>query len=393
MKVSVSSSPEHASRAVLADHLAARRETIHQTWHAAVAADPNLSQTAGTGPHGLRDQVPGVLASFEHRLRGSAPDPAPAPPPWSPGDDLRATILEWGHLQVCLLGELAAAPGADPVAVDAARAELARLVNAGIADAVEGSARLHAAAADTRQHELENTLAEFHHAGRRRVETWREASHDLRGQLNIVVSAIALLDDPTLPEPMREESFDVLKRAVRTLHKMLAELLDAGRHATGHESRRVAPFDAGALLGTLAASARPLARARGLTLRIEGPAALPVEGDRGKVERIAHQLVHNAIQHATTRPGEVTLAWAEDANERWHLAVRDTGPGLSAADAARLTHHNAPGEMNPSPPAADGHLGFPLVQRLAEALDAQAQVTTAPDQGTTIRISLPRRYA
>lgn len=407
--------------AALADHLAARRAGILREWRAAVDADPELTSASTLNRREFNDHIPHVLNTFERRLReglgGAGGDPTGKLRTssvehgfhrWRQGYDLREVILEWGYLQACLLRELEtcrgdALPGLDPAALAAATADLAHLVNTGIADSAEQYSRLQGKESAGRLHELEGVLVSFTDAGRRRADTWREAAHDLRGQLNIIVSATALLDDDTLPGPMRDESFDLLKKGVRTLHKMLSEVLDVARLETGRETWHVAPFDAGELLGGLCAATQPLARERGLFLKIDGPESLPVEGDRGKIQRIAQNLLLNAIQN--TERGEITLSWAADDAERWRFHVHDTGPGLPPAARAALVSERrpptrtgsaaalptAPPVRPPAPSSGEG-IGLSIVRRLADLLQARVDVETAPGEGTDIRVFLPRRY-
>ena len=79
---------------------------------------------------------------------------------------------------------------------------------------------------------------------------------------------------------------------------------------------------------------QPLAAERGLFLKADGPATLSVEGDAGKIRRIAQNLLLNALKY--TQEGGVTMRWGDSRNndpERWMLCVQDTGPGFHAGPA------------------------------------------------------------
>ena len=199
-------------------------------------------------------------------------------------------------------------------------------------------------------------------------------------------------------------------------------MTNLARLQAGHEQRHVRPFDAAAVLGELAARTQALAQDNGLYLRVEGPANLPVEGDAIKVERIAQNLLLNAIKY--TPRGGVTLIWGDsrknDAN-RWMLCVQDTGPGFHAGPGAPIAGAleaateearevdksiaDAPEAGAEPRPIASGDsdpraihqergegIGLSIVKRLCELLDATVEVETTPGEGTTFRILFPRAY-
>ncbi|MDQ4147148.1 MAG: histidine kinase, partial [Pseudomonadota bacterium] len=64
-----------------------------------------------------------------------------------------------------------------------------------------------------------------------------------------------------------------------SLHSMLGPVTSLARLQTGQEQREVAPFDAAELLRELSENLQSFASERGLYLKADGPATLPVEGD------------------------------------------------------------------------------------------------------------------
>jgi hypothetical protein len=77
---------------------------------------------------------------------------------------------------------------------------------------------------------------------------------------------------------------------------------------------------------------KPAANERNLFLESDGLESFMIEGDLVKTQRIAQNLLLNAIKY--TEEGGVKVGWAEVAPrtyERWMLYVQDTGPGLETA--------------------------------------------------------------
>jgi two-component system, OmpR family, sensor kinase len=77
------------------------------------------------------------------------------------------------------------------------------------------------------------------------------------------------------------------------------------------------------------------------------------------------------------------------------IEVADAGPGMSADDAARAFDRFHRGSRDGGPPS-DGAkseggsgLGLSIVQAIAVAHNGHADLTSAPGQGTRVRIWLP----
>jgi signal transduction histidine kinase len=195
--------------------------------------------------------------------------------------------------------------------------------------------------------------------------------------------------------------------------------MSLARLEAGQEHRCIAPFDAGVLLADFCAASQPLAHARGLVLKTEGPASLPVEGDQAKVLRILQNLLLNALKY--TEQGGVTVIWGrrDDGAGNWMFCVQDTGPGLRAGPGAPLANqlyeatlssHEADSANDPTATldhaptrptetmATPVHqvpgegVGLSIVKRLCELLDATLELETSPGNGSTFRVVIPARY-
>jgi len=210
-------------------------------------------------------------------------------------------------------------------------------------------------------------------------------------------------------DPERAATSRMLQRSVDSLRTLLTDMVDLARLEAGQEQLRLAGFDAAVLLREYCDTVRPLAQQRGLFLHGEGPESLWVEGDAAKVQRIAQNLVLNALN--VTERGGVRLVWAERSvagAEQWLLCVQDTGPGFQAEspaapleDAVREAQQAESG-VDPAPtlrsqsdPDASHErggegIGLSIVKQLCELLDASLEMETSPGEGTTFRVVFPR---
>lgn len=424
--------------AALARYLAERREPILEGWRRAAESDLESTIGSSLSRAQFNDHIPSVLDALEHRLcaqdnedgrqaveeqNESAADHGMVR--WQQGYDQRQVMREWSLLHLCLVDELehyaAAHRELDFSTMPIARRVLMLLCNEGMIESASHHARMQQIEAATRQQNLEHALAQLNELDRQRAELWREAAHDLRGNLGTLQSAALGLNKDEVPPSMRARFLGLLQNGVTSLHALLSDLLSLARLEAGHEQRIVASFDVAAVLADLCASFQAQASERGLFLKTEGPEALPIEGDAVKIRRIVQNLIVNALKY--TARGGVTVSWeavSRDAGECWRLCVLDTGPGFlggsispvadalkQATEEAQTVENEAVPEgdaqrLAPTLPAQSGRrpihqsagegVGLSIVKRLCELLDASLELETSPGEGTTFRITFPREY-
>ena len=431
----------------LASHLRARREAILRAWRKAIDRDPDMNTGAALPRAQLNDHIPGLLDTFEKTLRlGRAAEVVPLKKDvegdasahglqrWQQGYDVREVTREWGRLQLCLADELeryaTSRPGVDSGAMTTARRVWAELCTQGASDSVAKYFQLQQIEATGQVRDLSRALGQLRDLELNRAEQWRQAAHDLRGNVGTVMTATAGLAMPNAAAAAREKFLGILQRNVASLYTLLEDVMGLARLQAGHEHREVNPFDAAAVLTELAERMHPVAAERGLFLKTDGPPMLVVEGDAVKVQRIAQNLLLNALKY--TVKGGVTVSWGDsrqnDVN-RWMLCVTDTGPGFHAGpgapiagalekateesrhvdEVARSASDQAAGDTAEDEAADDTGkakvvdvrpvnqeggegIGLSIVKRLCELLDASIELDSTLGEGTTVRVVFPRSY-
>ena len=212
------------------------------------------------------------------------------------------------------------------------------------------------------------------------------ASHDLRQPIH----ALTLFIGQLRAEPLAGEPAALVRsaeRSVRSLTALLDALLDLSRLDAGVMQPEPRPFELRPMLQHLVAQFEPLARARGLRLRLARGTAW-VRSDPLMVERIAMNLLSNAVRY-TVRGGIVVGCRRRgSAAELW---VVDTGVGIAADRQSRV--FEAFYRDGPRRGAGGGGLGLGLglaiVKGLAELLGHRLQLQSVPGRGTGVRLELP----
>jgi len=433
--------PPEEQLLALASHLNRSRDGILEKWREAVKQDPELTNASTLSSAQFYDHIPRVLDSFEQNLRArKQADVVEAAAVqkdlaadhglhrWHHGYNQQEVMREWGHLHVCLVTELeeydAAHPELPHYVMAHARLSLARLCSDGVNESATHYARLQQVEAAGRLRDFESSLAQLKELERQRADAWREAAHDLRGKLGVVKNVTELLNDERMPEDKRGEIRLMLEQGVASLQALLEDLIVLSRLEAGQDRRKITRFDAGALLRELCAAMKASAKERNLFLEAEGPPSFVVEGDAVKTQRIAQNLLLNAIKY--TEQGGVKVGWAEAAPhtyERWMLYVQDTGPGFGDGSVTPLAHaikrstqevyavqeeaekagqestFVAPATVlssesmkRPDYQMAGEGIGLSIVKKLCELLDASLEFETERGKGSTFRIILPRHY-
>jgi len=417
-----------AGRKALGTHFRAAAPGLVAAWRAAIAADPQLTASNALPRVQLEDHLPQWLESFAGVLAAVPGEPvadaaeareaeAHGLQRWQQGYDLHEVTREWGALHRCLVAELERFAAAHPeIAAEVfseARMKLAEQISEAMRTSAQRYFQLERVEAAGAVHDLERALAEVRELEKKRADLWQQAAHDLRGNLGVVSNVAHGLAFRDLPADRRDEFVALLSNNVTALRHLLDDVTVLARLQAGQEERRVAPFDAADLLRRLCDDVRPLADAKKLSLGVDGPATLPVEGDAVKVRRIAQNLLLNALKY--TRAGRVVVGWGEAAPgdaRRWRLSVEDSGPGFHAGPGAPIVNSLNPSVANEpvaeapqSEVAAPGDtderpinqsqgegLGLAIVKRLCDLLDAMVEIDTVVEKGTTVRVLLPRRY-
>jgi signal transduction histidine kinase len=425
----------------LVSHLNSRRDGILEKWRTAVKDDSALSNASTLSSAQFYDHIPSILNSFERNLcaRSQADAVAAAEAQqqlaadhglhrWHYGYNQQEVMREWGHLHLCLVAELeeydAAHPDVAHEVMAFARLTLAQLCSDGVNESAARYARLQQVEAAGRLHDLEQALTQLRTLERQRADAWREAAHDLRGKLGVVKNVTEILTDDRLPEPDRSEIGTMLQQSVESLHALLEDLIVLSRLDAGHDRRNITRFDAGAMLRDLCAAMKSAAKERNLFLESVGPQSFMVEGDSVKTQRIAQNLLLNAIKY--TAQGGVKVGWSEVAPqtyERWMLYVQDTGPGFEdgsvtplaqaikksteevqvvdqeAEKAGQDSTFVAPAPVLPSESkhrpdyqSPGEGIGLSIVKKLCELLDASLEFETERGKGSTFRVIFPRHY-
>ena len=247
----------------------------------------------------------------------------------------------------------------------------------------EANEQLEARVAD-RTERLEEARQAAEDATASKTRFLAAASHDLLQPLHAARLFIAALKDEAADEGSRAlaENAD---RSIDSAHRLLKALLNLSRLEAGGVKPAVTALSLEALFVELRREFLPLAKAKGLSLRIVGT-GLWVSSDRDLLRSLLQNLIGNAVRY--TDSGGVVVG-ARREGEAVRLVVCDSGRGI-----ARDQQEAIFGEFTRLAAVAGDEpgagLGLAIVRKVSGLLGHELTLSSQLGRGSSFSVRLPR---
>jgi signal transduction histidine kinase len=181
---------------------------------------------------------------------------------------------------------------------------------------------------EQRTAELKKLNAELAEANRAKDIFLATLSHELRTPLTPVVGWIKLLRSGALDEKSVSQALDAIERNAWLQSRLIDDLLDTSRIATGKLHFEPKPTDLNAAVRAAVDTVLATAAARNIEVLMSfWPTSLVVMGEPVRLQQIAWNLVSNAIKF-TDQGGKVRVTTRLNGAHA-HLEVVDTGVGIT----------------------------------------------------------------
>jgi Na+/proline symporter/signal transduction histidine kinase/CheY-like chemotaxis protein len=213
------------------------------------------------------------------------------------------------------------------------------------------------------------------------------ASHDILQPLN----AARLYVTSLLERQVDRENARLIGNVDASLdavEEIFGALLDISRLDTGAMRPELVSFRIDEMLRQLEVEFSPLAREKGLELKLM-PCALTVRSDRRLLRRLLQNLVSNAIKY--TPNGRVLVGCRRRADSV-RIDVYDTGLGIPASKKKVIFREFH--RLDEGAKVARGvGLGLSIVQRIGRVLDHKIDLVSAPGRGSRFSVTVTRSSA
>ena len=225
-------------------------------------------------------------------------------------------------------------------------------------------------------------------AGRRKDEFLAVLSHELRSPLAPILNAVQLLEMEKDRSQVQQQAHEVIDRQVTKLGRLIDDLLEVSRIATGRIHLQVARLDLRGIvtraLGTT--QSQTVQKAQAVTSLLPAEPVW-IHGDPLRLEQVVVNLLNNASKYSD-RGGQIGVELQQEESEAV-LRVRDNGMGISPEMLPRIFDLFAQADQSLDRSQGGLGIGLALVKSLVGMHSGSIVVRSAPDQGSEFIVRLP----
>lgn len=245
---------------------------------------------------------------------------------------------------------------------------------------------------ENRTSELRALLVELERSNRDLEQFAYIASHDLQAPLRNVRQGLELLDEHLLEsigagfDDEANELRRLVAAAVTRMEELIRGLLEYSR-VERHTDKNSSSVDLNELAGELRELLRADLADVDAELIID---ELPiVSGDRVQLRQVLQNLLQNSLKYSADGERPRVNIQGRGEGDEWIISVGDNGIGIDEAQHERIFELFKRGH-----PGYEGvGLGLAIAQRIVESHGGRIWVDSAPDQGATFHIALPKATA
>ena len=213
-------------------------------------------------------------------------------------------------------------------------------------------------------------------------------AHDLRSPLASIVGFAEMIEFETPDQPDLHELTDAIGRGASRLIALVEDLLVTSALDGNRLTLERQTVDLGALVEEVAAGYRPQISEKNQTLSVTRPDVTPFAFvDPERFRAILDNVVSNALKYSP-RGGRIEVACSTEAGTA-RIAVRDSGPGLSAEDQAKLFQRFRRLSTTPTGGESSTGLGLSIARDLAVLHGGDIEVESALEEGSTFTVVVP----
>ncbi|MDD7930734.1 PAS domain-containing sensor histidine kinase [Microbacterium sp. NM3R9] len=230
-------------------------------------------------------------------------------------------------------------------------------------------------------------VTEMADAAQIRQDFLRTVSHELRTPLTSVTGYLDLLTEHVGgADPAAARYLSMIERNVLVLRDRMNELLAAASSESPISPRDVVLSD---IIGSAVRAVTPRAERRGSSIQQIGTTADRVVLDPVRIRQTLEELLVNAVKFSPPSSAVVVGQRIDDSGI--HIAVSDSGPGLTAAERSRIFDPFYRTDFARENAIQGFGIGLSVVRNAVVAHGGKIRVGASAAGGTAMTVSLPLR--
>ncbi|MBK5541193.1 hybrid sensor histidine kinase/response regulator [Pseudomonas sp. TH05] len=238
---------------------------------------------------------------------------------------------------------------------------------------------------------LQATQNELEQAVRMRDDFMSIVAHEVRTPLNGLILETQLRKMHLARDNAAAFTLDKMhamvdrdERQIKSLIRLIEDMLDISRIRTGKLSIRPSRFDLCQLVRGLLENFAPQVHAAESSVSLCAEDSVEGEWDEFRIEQVISNLLTNALRYGAKSPIEVRV-YRQDGEAR--VEVRDHGIGISEDNQKRIFQQFE--RVSGSPVAAGLGLGLFISEQIVAAHGGSITVQSQIGEGALFRVSLP----
>jgi signal transduction histidine kinase len=214
-----------------------------------------------------------------------------------------------------------------------------------------------------------------------------DASHELRTPLAVIQTNLDLvMGNPLETVKSQGKWLDNIKTELKSLTKLVDNMLFLARADSHHDSRDVRLFSLGKALQEALQSFEPLAVKKGVKFDFTLP-ALCFTGDETRIKQLLGILIDNALKY-TPAGGRISVN-LRDIGSKVEITVQDTGEGIEPEHLTRIFERFYRVDKARDREKGGTGLGLAIAECIVKEHRGNIRASSIPGQGTTFTVLLP----
>ena len=237
---------------------------------------------------------------------------------------------------------------------------------------------------------LQNQLKQYEQISKMQQRFVSDVSHELRTPLTTIKLAGELIYDNREDfVPPLKKSAEAMNSQIQRFETLLEDLLEISRYDAGAVAGQFEAVNLMSVVKSAIQSIEPLATKKGCEIVLETPSDnIEAEIDSRRIERLLRNLLANAVEHGEAKPIIVAVGAGAHAVA---VSVTDHGIGMTRSQLDRVFDRFW--RADPARKRTSGGTGLGLAISLEDANlhSGWLQVSAKPNEGSTFRLTLPRK--
>jgi two-component system cell cycle sensor histidine kinase PleC len=217
-------------------------------------------------------------------------------------------------------------------------------------------------------------------------------SHELRTPLNAILGFSEMMRSEILgpiENPTYRGYSEDIHNSGEHLLNLINQILDLSRIEAGRYELAEEPVMVADVMDDCRRLLSLRAESKGLKIVEDFSEGMPrLWAEKRAVRQICLNLLSNAIKF-TPKNGRITLKVGTTRRGEQYLSVKDSGPGIPAAEIPRVMSPFGQGSLAAATNEGGSGLGLPIVKGLVDLHGGKFELKSRPRHGTEVKITFP----